>query len=310
MGLAWLPSSFRNGGFPAFFPLLRLLAVLSFLSLCSNGAVGRNKNKDCYYGKGRRIRNVAGFQVKVEANPDWEDFEDDPCRAVVLDSQKKIVFSTSDHRFSIEVAGRDVNGDSIPDVVIAGFSGGAHCCWTYYFISLGAEPKLLLKFENERDAAIYEDEHTKRIYFGIQDGAFDYFDGLCHACTPFPLVFFRLEGKRLVDISSEFTTDYDDIVKESKAALKNEDLAAIAAMVTKPTETPQPETRDAVERILTIVFAYLYSGRENQARQELQAMWPKFDQDRMWGLIQEQRREGILRYVYGAGDAPAESCQR
>lgn len=38
---------------------------------------------------------------------------------------------------------QDLNGDGIPDLVISTHSGGAHCCRTYYFISLGQEPRLI-----------------------------------------------------------------------------------------------------------------------------------------------------------------------
>ena len=188
-------------------------------------------------------------------------------------------------------------------MLLLAYSGGLHCCWTYYVISVGPQPELLLEFENGRDATIYEDEHSKRLYFEIEDGSFDYFDGLCHACTPFPIVFFQIDGKRLVDISPQFVGDYDDIVKESEAALNAQDLAAVAAMTTIPSESRDPGTRATAGRILAIVFAYLYSNRGAQARGQLQAMWPKFDQERIWNEILKKRREGILRYLNGTPEA-------
>jgi hypothetical protein len=207
------------------------------------------------------------------------------------------VFSELDTTFDIALSERDVNGDGIPELVLEGFSGGLHCCWTYYVISLGPKPSLLLKFENDREASFLEDEKGRGFYISTEDGEFDYFDGLCHACTPFPLVFLKIDGKRVVDISPECADAYDDIVKESREALSAQDLAEVVAMTTNPSESRAAGVRNAVRRMLEIVLAYLYSGRESRARQELQTMWPQFDQDRMWNLIQKQRREGILRYV-------------
>ncbi|HET7107813.1 MAG TPA: hypothetical protein VFI38_13465 [Candidatus Acidoferrum sp.] len=202
-----------------------------------------------------------------------------------------------DSTFEIPISERDVSGDGIPDLVLEGFSGGLHCCWTYYVISLGPKPGLLLKFENGREASFHEDEKGRGFHIEMEDGAFDYFDGLCHACTPFPFVILKIDSNRLVDISPDYTDAYDDVVKESRAALTAQDLAEVAAMTTNPSESHAAGVRNAIRRMLEIVFAYLYSGREALARQELRTMWPQFDQDRMWNLIQQQRAEGILRYV-------------
>jgi hypothetical protein len=49
--------------------------------------------------------------------------------------------------------------------------------------------------------------------------------------------------------------------------------------------------------VLTIVLAYLYSGREDQAWKALEEMWPRFDQQRIRKLIVETRAKGLLRYT-------------
>ncbi len=38
---------------------------------------------------------------------------------------------------SLPVVGRDINGDGMPDLVVAEYSGGAHCCLTFYLFELG-----------------------------------------------------------------------------------------------------------------------------------------------------------------------------
>jgi len=55
--------------------------------------------------------------------------------------------------------------------------------------------------------------------------------------------------------------------------------------------------RKTIYRALSIAFAYLYSGRDIQAHQALQKMWPPFDQERVWNLILETRHNGILCYT-------------
>jgi hypothetical protein len=41
----------------------------------------------------------------------------------------------------------DLTGDGVPELVMLESSGGAHCCYTYYVVSLTAPPKRLLMWE-------------------------------------------------------------------------------------------------------------------------------------------------------------------
>ncbi len=175
------------------------------------------------------------------------------------------------------------------------FSGGAHCCWTYYFFSQGPRPALLTKFENNRDATFLEDEKTGRIYLQIEDGAFDYFDEVCHGCSPFPVVYLRLDGSNWVDISREYVSNYDEIIRDSQKALTPEERQRLKTLKEKPSD--DEPVRDARYHALKIVFAYLYSGREEQAHQVLHDLWPPFDSERIWNLILETRHNDILCYT-------------
>ncbi len=268
--------------------------LMLFLTLATKPAIAAGKFS-CRAGQGRTSKNAAGFQIKVLPNPDKVDEFDPACRALVLDAKKNEIFSEDDWGFSIEVAGQDVNGDGIPDVVLKAYSGGSHCCWTYYVISLGSKPALIKKFENNRDAVFFRDNDGGRIVMGTLDGAFDYFDGLCHACAPFPDVYLRLDGTNLIDISPEFAVNYDAIISENRKALAAEERQRLKALTGKPSDA-EP-VREAVYKTLMIVLAYLYSGREMQARKTLQELWPPFDQERIWNLILETRRNGILCYT-------------
>lgn len=35
--------------------------------------------------------------------------------------------------------GEDITGDGLPNVILSEYSGGAHCCWTYYVLSLNSD---------------------------------------------------------------------------------------------------------------------------------------------------------------------------
>jgi hypothetical protein len=46
-----------------------------------------------------------------------------------------------------------------------------------------------------------------------------------------------------------------------------------------------------------VVLNYLYSGREDQAWQALDEMWPPADESRVRSLILERRKRGLLAQI-------------
>ena len=124
--------------------------------------------------------NIAGFDWRIDSKIEVEPGTN--CVATVRSASGRIVFRTSDWDISLEsISGKDVNGDGQPDIVFVGYSGGAHCCWTYWIVSLGTQPGLIKKIENERAAEFKPTGPNGRIEMWTLDGAFDYFD------DPFPM---------------------------------------------------------------------------------------------------------------------------
>lgn len=215
------------------------------------------------------------------------------CRAKLFDSQDKVIFSVADWDLELVVDGKDVNGDGTPDIVLEGYSGGAHCCWTYHIISLGSTPGLLIQFENERGAGFVVNPETRRVEIHALDGAFDYFE-TAHSFSPFPEVYLRLDGKRLVDVSREHLIEYDKRIQTLKGEIPATDLRGFLQAENQEEKFGWEEVSSNVMRI---VLAYLYSGRDQEAHSTLQQMWPAFDEARIWKRILETRRKGILRYT-------------
>jgi hypothetical protein len=123
-------------------------AVIVLLPLAAGHPAWAAGADSCFFGNGSVTKQVAGFQTKISPYH-HKDFPHEGCRAVVRDQNRKVVFSEHDFGFSIALLGEDVNGDGVPDVVLEAYSGGAHCCWTYYIISLGQKPGLLKAFGNQ-----------------------------------------------------------------------------------------------------------------------------------------------------------------
>jgi hypothetical protein len=218
------------------------------------------------------------------------------CRVEVFSLQGGMAFHAEDAGIRLlQPAGTDLSGDGVPDVALEGYSGGAHCCWTYWILSLGPKPGLLTTFKNQSPITFVSADNGKTD-IQTHDGAFDYFDCLSHAESPLPNAFLRLEGHRLRDVGMEHLTAYDKQIRDARADLPPARVDQFRA-VKSTDELCSGEPRTAMPAVLTIVLAYLYSGQERQAWTALDQMWPKFDVQRIRAEIVKARARGILIYT-------------
>jgi len=238
---------------------------------------------------------VGSYRLKIsEIRTQDTDAEENRCVAsVVTELGSQLVIARDWDLAWLPAVGKDVNGDGLPDAIVEGYSGGAHCCWTYWFVSLGQPPEVYLKLENERDIAI-DTSTPGHTYIRTQDGAFDYFDGLCHACTSFPTVILELQGEVLSDAGWSFVAEYDRDIAKARHEFEYEDDGEEFAALSKYVPGLGAKYNRAKAAALTVVLAYLYSGREDQAWQALDAMWPVNDRARIKDLILNTRAQGIL----------------
>lgn len=116
----------------------------------------------------------------------------------------KIYATVQDYMVEIQQC-EDINGDGIPEIVLMGFSGGAHCCSEHSVYSLTVPPKLLLKTFTGHGASIdikQIDKGPKEI-IGL-DWRFAYAYDLSFAESPaLPRIFAYKNGK-YVDSTLEF----------------------------------------------------------------------------------------------------------
>ena len=217
------------------------------------------------------------------------------CHAAVLSPRGETLFTDDEWDISIDQKDLDINHDGRADLVLRGYSGGAHCCWTYWIITPSKRPALQKKIENQAHVQFADFKQNGAITLVAQDGSFDYFDGLCHACSVFPDLYLRMEGDKIVDVSPEYRSRYDDEIKAARLKLIHEPLQDFIAARNDNQKANVAETVKPL--VLTIALAYLYSGREEQAWKSLDEMWPRFDRQRIKKLILDTRAKGLLRYV-------------
>jgi hypothetical protein len=212
------------------------------------------------------------------------------CRSSLVDPAGHVTPLLKDWDVSIhQGTGEDLFGDGDPSLVLEGYSGGAHCCYTYEIVSLGETPVILRPIRNETPFFFFKDPASKQFRVLTSDGAFDYFDGMCHACAPFPRVVLQVDNSGLHDVSANFVEQYDSEIALARAKIAEGDMQKFIVA----------DFEGAKKIVLEIVFSYLYSEREAEAWQALGEMWPAADRERIKTLIVKTRSNGILSKLAG-----------
>jgi len=121
-----------------------------------------------------------------------------------------------------------------------------------------------------------------------------------------PTVVLRFENRRLIDVSSEFRSHFDQQIADVRAHLDRQDLADFISTDGKLTLSTV-HSAERLQRllrvktqVLEIVWSYLYSDREAEAWHALGAMWPGADRERIHSLLATLRTRGILAQTDGA----------
>ncbi len=229
-------------------------------------------------------KTVGKFRVQIESvpNTDGDGFR---CRASLIMPAGQRTHLIDDAMVAIhQGTGEDLFGDGHLSLVLEGFSGGAHCCYTYRIIDLTNPPVVLPPIENETPFYFFKDKASGRFRILTSDGGFDYFDNLCHACVHLPSVVLRLDAEGLHDVSPQFVEQYDTEIAAARARIPQGDIGKFQ----------MADFQDAKPVVLEIVLSYLYSGREAEAWQALEEMWPEGDRARIKTLIINTRAAGIL----------------
>ena len=114
-----------------------------------------------------------------------------------------------------------------------------------------------------------------------------------------PSVVFRFAHDHLLDVSAEFPSYFDDEIARIRAKLQSDELedfkrsdGKLAATSSTSSESLH-RLRMTKIRVLEIVWAYLYSGRDRDAWRSLTEVWPASDVDRIRTAIVATRTRGI-----------------
>lgn len=187
----------------------------------------------------------------------------------------------------------DLDGDGTPElVVVAGSSGSGGYADSYVFSQ--APQVRLLKAVKEACPVEVVNGLTGRALVTC-DLDFASFDGLCNACSPRPAVYLKLEQGQLRNRSSLYAREYDEHIAEVRKQLKEGDVQAF--LKSRSANDDAYEGSTVRSSVLSILLDYVYSGRESQARQALQSLWPAWDRERVWDDVVNTRSVGVLEQL-------------
>jgi len=260
----------------------------------------------CNNGEGQfQVQFSTGVGVYVGPSTHG-DLESRSCDATLTWEKKTIAVASDAPQTHIDALGADL-GFGQPVVAFEFKGADSRGRMTYEIYSLQKAPRLLKKITGGDFYRSADTDMDGRVEIWTGDvAAVDGFDGLPLGDFEFaPTVVLRIERGRVMDVSTEFQPEYDQQIAKVRAEFGPEDLSDFKASDGKTPAAPSlsgarlDQLKLTKARVLEIVWAYLYSGRDQQAWQALEKMWPAQDVARARSAIEAARARGIRTQVDG-----------
>ncbi len=222
------------------------------------------------------------------------------CEAALYWEAQKLV--VADHAAQIDLDMFGVDLEKTGPVAAFQIKQENHtCCVSYKIYSLKRPPHLLRTITGGMTFAASDKDLDGRIEIWTDDAAaVNGLDGLLVWEMDYPPAYvLRYEKGRVLDVTSEFRKHFDDIVKNIRneiepASLREFKRSDGRLQADLPSDFSQLHRLRVVKiQILEIVWAYLYSGREQEAWRNLAEMWPAGDLKRIRLAITKARANGI-----------------
>jgi len=226
------------------------------------------------------------------------------CDAVLSWGDQNLPVASAAADLDIDAFGVDI-GLGMPVVAIQVKKSRSECCMEYRIYSLHDPPVILRSIAGGAYFSAADTDLDGRIEIWTDDAAsVDGFENFRLRDLGFaPPVVLRFTHGKLLDASSEFLSYFDQKIADERAKLNPQDLADFKSSDGKLAITVSADRlirlRSAKISVLEIVWAYLYSGREQDAWRSLAEMWPPADIDRIRGALLNARSHGIISQVDG-----------
>ncbi len=126
-------------------------------------------------------------------------------RARALDASRRVLRQVNEWDIA-DVAFHEIAPRGLPELVVTGYSGGAHCCFMDYVFTADGGVKTLLVFAggNGRISAVQDLDGDGWSELIAHNDALAYFDDLCYACSPGLTIVIGWDGRRFIDRTRRF----------------------------------------------------------------------------------------------------------
>jgi len=284
------------------------LVWLAFLCLISSPCRAQIHDLLCTEGSGpfeAAFTGVTGIKVRVGAAKK-SGLAIRLCEATISWDQHNDLVATAAYQLDVDAFGVDL-GVGVPVVAFQVKKSSADCCMRYQIYSLQKPSRLLRTItggdffsaaDTDLDGRVEIWSHDAAAIAGFETFVLGEFD------AP-PTIVLRFEQGRLLDVSSEFQTYFDDEIANIREKIGPQDLLDFKSSngaLTPPTALSAEQLhrlRRVKARVLEIVWSYLYSGREQEAWRSLAEMWPAADVERIRTAVLDARAHGIRAEVDG-----------
>jgi hypothetical protein len=232
----------------------------------------------------------------------------------------QLVFTTNNHQFfdpeapdndfsgNIPRPLANITGNGIQDLVVAEWSGGAHCCMTYYIFELGNEFRLIDTIFAEHGGANFEDVDGDGIpEIQMSDWSYAYVFG-CFASSPSPDMVLRYTNGHYEVASDLMQTAAPDATGLQQMA--DEIRTNYAHMV----ETGEWSDEWAADSGLwQQMLDLIYGGHEEESLELFNLAWPQGLDGREQALsnfVAAVTNSTYWQAMYGMEDAVTDAVER
>ena len=274
----------------------------------------------CHDGIGNfEAVSLTGVSVQVGAARS-QGFARRACEGTLLWEKSKALIASGVTEMDVDAFGIDL-GVGSPVATFQVKKAQAECCMSLEIYSLRKPPKLLRTITGGTFFSTADTDLDGQVEIWTNDTAsLEGFESReSGGSYSAPTVVLRFVQGRLLDVGSEFQGYFDGEIAKVRSGLDPEELREFKDSDGRlpPTAHFSPEDlrrseklERTKEKVLQIVWAYLYSGREQEAWKSMAEMWPPADLDRIREAIISARDRGIRAQVDGVSEKASSGAEK